>query len=433
MTTFLQDYLRAIRLFSRDVWMYLLTAALFGISYFGFVTVLLNLYLVRLGYDTAFIGLVNGSTALAFALSSVPSGAAGARWGYRRAAVAGVILVGLGALCLPIAEFLPTAGQSAGILVARLASGVGFALYFVNTNPYLVSATEPRERTYVFSMQTGILPMAGFLGNLIAGVLPGIIGAALNLPVETHPAPFRYALMLGGLILLPGAFILLNTSEATRDDSTATDKTTPLPLKATPYLLIFFLAITGLLRMAGEGAARTFFNVYLDVGLGVSVEGIGLLLAFGQIVAGPAAFIAPMLAARAGKISAIVVSTLATAISLVIMALVPNWFVVSIGFMGVIGMRAITQSVVNVVQMEIVPVANRGTTSGLVSMAMGTGFTSIALGGGYLVPIIDFPGVFFIAAGMVTVSSLIFWLYFRHPRGEYAIAVEEPRPAIAKS
>ena len=69
MTAFITDYLRALRLFSRDVRMYLLAAALFGLTYFGFTTVLLNLYLLRLGYDPAFIGLANGITALAFAVS----------------------------------------------------------------------------------------------------------------------------------------------------------------------------------------------------------------------------------------------------------------------------------------------------------------------------------------------------------------------------
>ena len=64
------------------------------------------------------------------------------------------------------------------------------------------------------------------------------------------------------------------------------------------FLLIFFLGITALLRMAGESAARSFFNVYLELDLGASTSLIGLLLAFGQLVAGPAALCAPALANR---------------------------------------------------------------------------------------------------------------------------------------
>ena len=76
--------------------------------------------------------------------------------------------------------------------------------------------------------------------------------------------------------------------------------------------------------------------------------------------------------------------------------------------------------------MEIVPERWRGPTSGIISMAMGLGFTSMALGGGYLIPIIDFKGLYFLATAIVTASGLLFWFYFRMPRGEYML--DEPKP-----
>ena len=414
-------YFHILRLFSRDVWMYMITAALFGLSYFGFMTVLLNLYLLRLGYGPAFIGLVNGSTALAFAASSLPAGAIGSRWGYRRAVIVGVFFVSAGATLLPFAEFLPAAGRDAGVLITRLLSGLGFALYFVNSNPYLVAATQPKERTHVFSMQVGLLPLAGFLGSLIAGVLPGYFASMLNLSPD-HPAPFRYALILAGLLLFPAIIVLFTTQDVIPTRRVAPDDPEPKS-SAAPYLLIAFLAVAGLLRMSGEGAARTFFNVYLDTDLGVSTTRIGLLTAFGQLLAAPAAMAAPLLVLRTGKVPAIVLSTLGTAGSLLFMAFIPHWAGVGFGFMGVIGMRAITQSVASVVQMEIVPPEWRGVTSGIISMAMGLGFTSMALGGGYIIPVFGYRGLFLTATGLVTVSSLLFWAYFRTPRGEY---MEQP-------
>ena len=431
MRFFLRDYLQAIRLFNYSVRMYLLTAAVFGFTYFGFVTVLLNLYLLRLGYGTAFIGLANGGTALAFALSSIPSGAIGSRWGYRRIVVAGVVLISLGTMLLPLMNFLPAAGRDVGIITTRLFTGLGFALYFVNTNPYLVAATKPKERTYVFSMQVGLMPLTGFAGSLIAGVLPGFLAMPMGVS-EEHPAPFGYSLILAGLLLIPAIFALLTTRDVAVSRSEPTSEASPTST-VMPIMLIFFLALTAMLRMTGEGAARSFFNVYLDAGLGETTTRIGLLVAFGQLAAAAAAMAAPMLAERVGKIPAIVVSTLATAASLLLMGLFPHWALVGLGFTGVIGMRAITQSVASVVQMEIVPEGWRGTTSGIISMAMGVGFTSMALGGGYLIPIIGFQGLYFIAAGLVTASGLLFWLYFRVPRGEYAVdGYAQQEPTVAK-
>ncbi|MBV7339723.1 MFS transporter [Chloroflexi bacterium TSY] len=430
MIRFIADYLRALRLFSNDVRMYLLADALIGLSFSGFVGVLLNLYLLRLDYGSEFIGLVNGGAALVFALSALPAGAIGDRWGYRRTVVTGVTFISTGTIVLPLAEFFPGSGQDVGILVSRSLSGLGFALYFVNSTPYLVAATEPQERDYVFSMLIAVGPLAGFIGSLIAGILPDVFANSLDRTLD-HPAPFRYSLILAGLLLVPAIFGILATqgivvaNRSTEGEPYPNDRPNPqvshnAKADTFPYILIGFLALTGLLRVAGEGAARTFFNVYLDVGLSESTRRIGLLTAIGQLLAAPAALAAPFLVKRVGKIAAIALSTLAAAIGLVLMGLIPHWAVVGLGFMGVVGMQAITQPIVSVVQMEIVPPRWRGTTSGVISMAMGMGFGLVALGGGYVIPVLGYAGLFLATAGFVAFGAALFWIYFRVPRGEYA-------------
>ncbi|MEM7029570.1 MAG: MFS transporter [Chloroflexota bacterium] len=424
MAAFITNYWTILRQTSRDVRMYLLTATLFGLSYFGFVTVLLNLYLLRLEYGPAFIGLANGGTALAFAVCSLPAGAIGDRWGYRRSVVLGVTLVGAGASFLPLAEFLPDILQDGGIIFTRLMSGLGFALYSVNANPYLVAATKDDERNHIFSMRVALPPLTGFIGSLIAGFMPDLFAAMLNLSLD-DPAPFRYPLILSGLLLTPAIFGLLTIQDIdpVNEPINDTDQTRRLRetvTEAAPYAIIAFLAVTALLRMSGEGAGRTFFNVYLDDGLGVPTSRIGLMTAFSQLLAGPAALAAPLLIGRVGKIWAIVISTGATAVFLIVMGIIPHWAIVSLGFTGVISMRAVTQSVTMVVQMEIVPPRWRGKASGAISMAMGSGFSLMALGGGYAIPLIGYQGLYFSAAGLVTLSAVIFWAYFRIPRGEYA-------------
>ena len=429
---------RAMYQFHADVYRYLIAASLVGFSYFGFVTVLLNLFLLRLGYGTDFIGLVNGSTALAFALSSLPAGAIGSRFGMRRGAVGGMGFLTAGVMLVPIMALLPAGSpRDFGIIAMRLLSGIGFSLYMVNSYPYLVVATDARDRPYAFAMLAAIPPVAGFAGSVVSGALPAWIAAGLGLETA-DPLPFAVVLVFAGAVLLPTPWIVARTrdleppkrrrSGAARRRSmrSATDVRDGRAADGAIYLLIFFLGVTALLRMAGEGAARSFFNVYLELDLGASTSRIGLLLAFGQLAAGPAALCAPALAARAGKVPVIVVTTAITAASLVIMALVPHWAAAGIGFTLVIGMRSITQSVSSVVHMEIVPASWRGFTSGVVAMSMGLGFTSMSLGGGYLIPALGFPGLYLLAALITTASAVIFWRYFRVPRGEYRHA--DPGP-----
>ena len=71
------NYVKALRLFGRDVRLYLITAALVGFCWQGIYVVLFNLYLLRLGYGPEFVGLVGAVGLLAYAVLSLPAGALG--------------------------------------------------------------------------------------------------------------------------------------------------------------------------------------------------------------------------------------------------------------------------------------------------------------------------------------------------------------------
>ena len=55
-------------------------------------------------------------------------------------------------------------------------------------------------------------------------------------------------------------------------------------------------------------------------------------------------------------------------------------------------------------------------------MALGFGFSSMSIGGGYLVRFVEFKGLFFVAAIISIAGSLIFGAFFTKPRGEYLVS-----------
>ena len=75
----------------------------------GVYAVLLNLFLVRMGYGPEQIGLVNSAGTLTFALTSLPAGALGQRFGSRRMMMIGLALLIAGCVLLPLADTLPDA------------------------------------------------------------------------------------------------------------------------------------------------------------------------------------------------------------------------------------------------------------------------------------------------------------------------------------
>lgn len=406
-------YLQKLRLFSRDARFYLITAGLYGFTMDGIYAVLLNLYLLRLGYGPEFIGLVNAAAAFVFTVFCLPAGALGARWGSRRMMIAGVGLLVAGGGLLPLVESIPTIWQARWLLATNSLAGLGLALYLVNGIPFLMGATGLEERSHAFSVQMALGPLAGFTGSLLGGVLPKVFSNVLSVSRD-KPASYRYPLLLAALLLIPGMLALMTTREV---------RTKQVQGRATeagrgPYGLIILIALIVVLRFAGQGTALTFFNVYLDAGLHTSTALIGVLSAARQLLSVPAALIAPLLVAQWGNARTIVLGSLGIALSMLPLALIPHWSAAGLGFMGVAALFSMTTAPFRVFSQEIVSPGWRAAMSGAMMTGAGLSSSAMAFGGGYLISALGYSGLFLTGAGLTVAGALLFWAYFRVPRGE---------------
>jgi MFS family permease len=300
----LSEYRQALRLFSRNARSYVIFNLFVGLYYNGLFLVLLNLFLLRLGYGLDRIGLINALGWASVLVCSVPAGMCGTRWGTRQALVAGSILYTLGVGLCPLAMFAPLHLRTAWLLATNVLAGAGGALFLVNGNPFLMDATSPRERNHAFSLVMALGPFAAFAGGLIGGLLPGLWATALRVTLD-EPAPYGYSLLAGTALLLPGIAVLLGTHDLRAQAKPAAGLATASAAapevslhsggQAAPYGLIGVMMLVGLLRVAGESAARTFFNVHLDASLGASTALIGVLGAVAQLGSGVAPLAAPLL------------------------------------------------------------------------------------------------------------------------------------------
>jgi MFS family permease len=415
------SYVHTLRLFSRDIRLYLISFALFAFTIFGGIyTVLLNLYLLRLGYGPEFIGLVNAVGLLALALFFLPAGAITRRWGLRRAMIAGLCMAIIGDGALPLAESLPAAIRPGWLLATYLLAGLGTSLYVVNVGPFLVAATSPTERNHAFSVQAAIWPLAGFAGSLVGGLLPGLFAALLRVAPD-HPAAYRYPLLLAAALLIPAVPIVMAMRDVGAEDAqTIRPKATPLPLG-----LIVLLSLIMLLQVSGEGAARTFLNVYLDDALRIPTPQIGALLAVGQLLAVPAALLMPLLTARWGNGRTFIIGALGTGLVLLPLALIPHWIAAGISFMGVIALASITRPTINVYMMEIIAPDWRVMIASATGMAAGLSWAAIALGGGRIIAALGYRSLFLLGIGLTIIGALLFWAYFRTAHSARAL----PGPA----
>lgn len=402
----MSNYWDTLKYFSRDVRIFLITAVLIGFTVFGGIySLLLNLYLLRLGYGPEFVGAINATGLLALALLSLPAGSLGGRWGVRRAMILGLSLCVVGYGSLPLAEWIPAAARGGWLIATYTIAHLGLTLYLVNSNPYLMASTTPRERNHVFSVQSALWPMAGFAGSLIGGLLPGIFAAGFGVTLDS-PLPYRYPLLIAALLLIPAVGVVLRTREIEATDEMNGSQ----PRGSMPLATIGLLAMVGFLRVGGEGIGRTFFNVYMDDGLGIATAQIGGLLAAAQLLAVPAALFTPLLAARWGNARVLLWGTAAVALSLLPLALIPHWIAAAAGFISMIALVSVTRPVFIVYTQEAVARPWWSAMSGATTMTVGFSWGVTALGGGFMIASVGYSGLFLTGALLTAAGALLFAL-----------------------
>ena len=407
----IRAYQQKMRLFQRDVWMYLISAAAHGAGSFGISAVLRNLYVLRLGYSPAFIGTATAITSVAWTLLALPAGALGRRWGVRRTMALGTALHPLALALFAASEFVPFSWRSAWVLATYTLMSAGVVLYIVSAYPALASATNDADRPYAFSLFLAIIPLAGFVGALIGGWLPDLFTRALGLSIE-GPEAFRYSLWVGAAVFVPGLLALLSTSKRPRVSATPTARTSGPP----PSAVIAVIALVALFVKAAISTPQSFYNVYLETELGLPVPRIGALMAIAQLVASVAVLGAPLLMARFSKHTTFALGTLGMAAGLLLLGLVPQWVAAGLGFAMLNATYFVADSGFHVGSQEAVAPGWRTTASGAAMMAEGLSRLLVGLAGSVTIVTYGYRPLFTGAAMLAVIAGVVFWMYFRTSR-----------------
>lgn len=424
------SFTRGLRGLGPEVLRYLIATGLVGFALDGGIyAVLFNLYLLRLEYGPAQIGLINAAGTFTFALASLPAGLLGARWGGRRLIMAGIAMMLAGGALMPLADLLVPLWRMPWLIGFAVLLYLGLALFFVNMAPFLMGAVAPERRTYVISLQTAVISISAFAGSLVGGVLPPLF-ARLSGATLAQPSPYRYALILAGLAL-SGALLAIGGARPGADGAPER-AAAPAPLMAsggglvTPILgLLAMIALVRMLQVAGVAAVTTYTNVYLDAALLTPTALIGVIIAGGRLVGAGAALTTARLARRYGNWALVFWLSVLTAICLLPIALVPHWGAAAASFITVVALSWIRYAASLVYFLELVPARARATAAGVLEMSAGACFTLVTFGGGLLIARYGYSSLFLFAAAMTGVSAAAFWLLFRGR----AAAPREPEPA----
>ncbi len=420
----LASYVATVRALNRNVRLLLAAQGLSWLGGAGMFYVLANLYLLRLGFSTEYIGLANALMMLGMAAVSLPAGELGRRPTTRLA-----IAIGLGAyaatyMALALAWLLPPTLRPGWLLLQFLLGGLTYSVAYVNMPPFLMGSTAGADRAHAFSLFSAITTASGFLGALLGGLLPGLVARTLGVTLA-DPAPYGVCLLVAALFFVPATLLLLPAREPQVDQTAEADSPEDAPRTSpenrSPVKLIGLMSVVMLIYWLGRGPIYNFWNVYFDSTLRLSTALIGSLSAIAQLVGIPAALAAPLLMGHLGNVRAFALPALLTAACVAFLALASSWQAAGVGYIALATLSSLSAPAISVVHQSIVAGRWRGTMSGAVSTAATLGLGATALASGYVIAAAGYRPLFLLAAAFLAVAALLFWAWFG--RGVVAPAV----------
>ena len=395
---------KAIRGFDSNAYRLFFTGAVLGFTYWGITYLLTNLFVLRLGYGTEVVGNLNALFYILHMAASVPAGALGMRLGSRRSMIMGGLLAIARLGLAPVACFLlyPSARMSV-LIMSRIVSAIGGALFIVNANPALMGAVAPESRTYAFAFNGAGMSLTTFLGSICGGLLPPLF-SRLSGESLVSALPYGYALWAAVVVLAPGLLSLVRFRESPRESASAVARAAG----GAPLAVIAVIAGVRFLRECGYGGVLNFFTLYLDAALRIPTALIGVLVSASAIASIVFTPLMPIVARRWGTGRTSLAGLLAMGLSVFLISFGSHWLPAAVGWAGMTAANSINEAAMQVYILEIVAPPWRALMSGAANMATTLGLALSASGGGYLIGAIGYSGLFAVGAGFLLASTVAF-------------------------
>ncbi|CAM3765347.1 MFS transporter [Cohnella lubricantis] len=384
----------------------------------GLFSVLYNLYVQKLGYADSTIGSVVSVQSLATALCFLPIGLLGDRMSRRRLLVIGT----LGSGILLIGRSLIEAESS--LLALAVVTGLFATVFQVLAIPFLADNVAKSERLRVFSIYSAFVLASQVAGSLSGGVVSDLLQyAGVS---ELHS--LRFVLLAGGVATLFAFLPLLTMKDSNAPraaaPSEAVREATPLLSERNSGDLGFILkfAAVQLLIGIGSGLVVPYLNLYFTNRFAVSLSGMSLLLALGQVMTIVSMLIGPTLARRIGQVKAIVVFQTLSLPFLLLTGFTNLLAVASISFLFRQALMNAANPLVSATIMDRVAPSRQSLANSCMQTAFMLGWATMGPVQAYIVTAHGYywgyAMTFSITGALYVTASMLIFLMFRGRRGE---------------
>jgi hypothetical protein len=396
-----------LRQFDASFWRYLAGFSLFSVGLFVF-TELYPLYLQDHGVSVVRIGDANLAMNLGCVAGTIP-----AVFLMRWPGLKGATLLSLAGTAVAFAARLWHASPpmlyggafAAGFFLAVLTVGI----------PVIVSRlTAPSNRALGFSWFFGVTILSGFVGDVIGGELPRMIGGVFG--VALYSEQLAIATFLACVVILAGVAPVVRM----RLSQEGHTREVRFPRGGATARLIVAIALWGF----AVGLFAPFYSVYFSAHLHQSVRAIGLDLAGGQVMGAIFTIFAPALIAAWFLVRSVRFMMFAAGACAFFLSTALSTLAVGIGYAVYMGFVAMVQPPLNTLLMNGVREAEQAGASMINSLF---NFSAVAVGGfvgGRLISVLGYPSMLALAGAACMLAAVVFFVLVR--RDPAAAASEAP-------
>lgn len=432
-------WVAALGLLSRNACLYVLAEGPMAFGAGAFATVY-NLYILTLGHDSAFLGLLLTAALVGAGAAALPAGALVDRHGARRVLLLSAPLAGAG-----VATQLLT-GNPVVLLASSLVAGAGGGAYYVAAAPFPTQNSPPGRRTDVFTIDMAMVLAASAAGSAGAGQLAFLFRGAGGF-LEAN----RYwlTLLCAAGVASTSYIWLMMTDDMTDDgppgagvgaDGGAPDVQEKVAggvgavswraalLDASVVRFAAVVALTGL----GTGLFLPYLNLYFIEVLDANAAVFGWLSAVATALRLLATLLAPRLATRFGPVNTTAWAQLTSLPPLLLLGFAPH---VALAGAAMLLRRAVMNMVAPIqtsFMMDTLRPEIRGAGNSVVWLASSAATGVSVLGGGALIAVAGYRLPYVLTAALYATAALLYLHWFGGSGGRATPPVAQERTTAAQ-
>lgn len=375
---------------------------------YGFLSVLLGIYLEALGFTAAHVGGVLMATLLGSALLSLLFAAVADRWGRRRVLAGSAGLMAIAGTIYALGAPYPV--LLLGALTGTLGTTSGEVGPFLSLEQAILPETCPdTRRTQLFSLYNLQGSVAASLGALCAG-LPALLQDRFGIE---RLAALKVMLVLYALLALATMHLFLRLSPSVEAGSNRSG-TSQAPLHRSRRIVLRLSALFGLDSLAGGFVVQSLIAFWFFRRWGAGPEVLGPLFLFAGLLQAASYLVAAKVAGRIGLLNTMVFTHLPANVLLMLIPAMPS---LELAAACLLARMSLSQMDVPTRQSYIVAVVDpeeRTAAASLTNVARNVAQATTPALAGYAMEVLSLGLPFLLGGGLKIVYDLLLLAAFRH-------------------